>query len=475
MSLGSFDQKQAARGPTLDSLMRYDGEEFITHAYLEILGRRPDRDGAAFYSGQLFSGRFGKVDILEALQQSDEAQKRGVRIVGLERKSLSRRLFKIPVLGYALRALWLVISLPRVMRSQAAFETHVRVHLSTLATQLKASERARNDLANRLTAETNSKIANAAGKLDRRVETLERTGLGWQAEAREALLRGEARVGEIIDALDALAKDVETQFVPYRASLLDQERRLTIFLEEARRRLPAPFDEEQLSVLAAERDHMLDRLYLMIEDRFRGTRADIKSRQKLYLPEARAAAGDSNLPVIDLGCGRGEWLELLQGEGIKAIGVDTNETMRETCGALGLEVVGADATEFLRGAQAGAFSAITGFHIIEHMPFPSLIALIDEALRTLKPGGALIFETPNPSNILVATHTFNLDPTHRKPLPSALTTALLEARGFVRVEVRNLFPLPGQADHYDLNVLNAVNQLLNGPQDYGVIAWKPGP
>ena len=155
------------------------------------------------------------------------------------------------------------------------------------------------------------------------------------------------------------------------------------------------------------------------------------------------------------------------------LGVDMNATMIGECQAMGLDAVAGEAVDFLRERRPASLSAITGFHIVEHMPFARLIALVDEALRALKPGGLLLFETPNPSNILVSTHNFHVDPTHLKPLPSILMSALLESRGFVRIEIRNLFPHPNLANEYRQEVLNDFNRHFYGPQDYGILAWKP--
>lgn len=494
--------RSARASLSLDELLALDGDEFINRAYLEILGRRPDLEGSKFYSGQLSSGRLSKIEILGGLQKSAEGRKRGIALEGLAGRARWHRLFRVPVLGYVLRTGWLVVSLPRLAANMRAFETYVRVQLSSHATQLQVAERARIDQLRTLKAQINAldaqlrsrteqlhRVATAQREVENRLnEKLGELGDGFRDEALQLLARGEERVAGLVEALGglrgALAEDMdplrgrlaeaEARLTRQGAGLLDQERRLTIFLEEARRRLPQPFDPAQVAALSAQGDHMLDRLYLMIEDRFRGTRADIKSRQRVYVADVRKAVSDSiGQPVVDLGCGRGEWLELMRDEGLPAFGVDMNDTMVGACKDLGLEVAAGEAVEFLRARVPASLSAITGFHIIEHMPFDQLIALVDEALRTLKPGGLLLFETPNPENILVSTHNFYTDPTHLRPLPSILMAALLEARGFVRVEVRNLHPHPNNANRYEPEVLDAFNRHLYGPQDYGILAWKP--
>ena len=183
--------------------------------------------------------------------------------------------------------------------------------------------------------------------------------------------------------------------------------------------------------------------------------------------------GTQDRPVIDLGCGRGEWLNLLREEGLAGKGVDDNYILVEQCGAQGLNVVQGEMLEYLRGLEDGSAGAITGFHIVEHLPLEYLVQTLDETTRVLVPGGVAIFETPNPENILVSSQTFHLDPTHLKPLPCALMQYLVEDRGLSRVEILKLNPYPDSAQlENDSPVAQRLNELLYGPRDYAVIGYK---
>jgi SAM-dependent methyltransferase len=218
-----------------------------------------------------------------------------------------------------------------------------------------------------------------------------------------------------------------------KRTLLDQERRLGLLLEEARKRLPKPMSTKQVEAIASEDTHLLDAMYASFEDRFRGSRADIKERARIYLPYILAAkAGTADSAIVDLGCGRGEWLELLRDEQLVGLGIDTNRVFLDTCRDMNLDVIGSDALQYLRGRKPNSFGAITSFHLIEHLPMKLLIALIDESLRVLKPGGIIILETPNPENLQVGACNFYTDPTHHNPIPPILTEALLELRGFIK-------------------------------------------
>jgi len=165
----------------------------------------------------------------------------------------------------------------------------------------------------------------------------------------------------------------------------------------------------------------------------------------------------------------------LRDYGLKAQGVDSNTRMLEVCRQKGLSVSHSDALSFLHSAADSSFGAITAFHVVEHLPFPKIMAFIDAALRVLRPGGCLIMETPNPENVLVGSYTFYNDPTHIRPLPSGLLRFIVEWRGFVDVELRNLHPYP-EAMHFPASsgiIGERLNRLLYGPQDYAIFARKP--
>ena len=268
------------------------------------------------------------------------------------------------------------------------------------------------------------------------------------------------------------------RLLTYQRNLADQQRRLSLLLEEARKRLPAPLDEQQLATLAREQDHLMDALYVSFEDHFRGARADIQQRLQIYLPYLRqTGAGLEGHPILDLGCGRGEWLELLTQEGFVARGVDLNRTMVAECRERGLVVDEAEALACLRALPDGSLGAVTGLHIIEHLPLAVLVGVLDEALRAVRPGGVVIFETPNPENLMVSAYNFYFDPTHRNPLPPLLSSFLLEGRGWMPVDIVRLNPYPEHqrfsVEGGQSQVTSWLNEVFCGPQDYAVIGHKP--
>jgi SAM-dependent methyltransferase len=218
----------------------------------------------------------------------------------------------------------------------------------------------------------------------------------------------------------------------------------------------------------------LDSFYLNFENRFRGSRAEIKSRVAFYLPFIRKArAGSARRPILDLGCGRGEWLELLKEEKLEGRGIDLNTTMIAHCKAHRLKVRLADAVEHLRSLRANSHGAITGFHIIEHVPFVTLMDLFGEARRVLQPGGVAIFESPNCKNLMVGACNFNIDPTHHNPVFPETAEFMLAWHGFEKIRIEYLSPVSDIEFDGATPELATIKELLFGPQDFGIIAYKP--
>ena len=222
-------------------------------------------------------------------------------------------------------------------------------------------------------------------------------------------------------------------------------------------------------------------LYKAFEDLHRGSRELIKSRLGVYLPfvevvksiypsAASSSTDNEAIEAIDLGCGRGEWLELLKEQRVSAEGIDLDDDMLSSCRAQGLKVATGDAVAYLQSLPNNSRSVISGFHIAEHLSLDDLKILVEESLRVLKPAGLLILEAPNTENLVVGTSSFYLDPTHQRPLPSQLLTFLTDYFGFARSKLLRLQEpalLRDESTPVSLfNVLSAVSP------DYAVIAQK---
>jgi SAM-dependent methyltransferase len=215
---------------------------------------------------------------------------------------------------------------------------------------------------------------------------------------------------------------------------------------------------------------MNDDFYAAFEEKFRGPRSLIKSRLRAYLPFVEPLAGFyRGQSIVDLGCGRGEWLELMEASGFKPHGVDLDAGMLKSCRELGLSVEQRDAVAFITSLKSESQVVVSAFHFVEHISFSDLRTVVAEASRVLLPGGLLIMETPNPENVMVATQNFYLDPTHERPIPPQLLSFIPEYYGFARIKILRLHE--PDALHGDVDL--GIHDVLGGVSpDYAVIAQK---
>jgi len=211
--------------------------------------------------------------------------------------------------------------------------------------------------------------------------------------------------------------------------------------------------------------------YLKFEDAFRG-RWKVEERVRWYIPQVREImALGSRKPMLDIGCGRGEWMLELKRNNFTVVGVDLNPAMADAARAQGLEVVLADAVAHLDSLEPASISVISAFHVVEHLPFEQILMLVEAAFRALMPGGLLILETPNPENLVVGACTFWYDPTHIRPLPPAMLRFYVESAGFTPVRTARFYLRTDGPDHATLD--QPVAPSVDGPLDYGLLAQKP--
>jgi O-antigen chain-terminating methyltransferase len=303
--------------------------------------------------------------------------------------------------------------------------------------------------------------------LSQRVEDL-----ALSVHERLAVEHGERQRGQrdLMDRLGALSAGVEA-----------------LRAEIERARVPAPWTGTPSGpVVPAGMGALPAAAYVRFEDRHRGTREDILHRQRAYLDLFGQAS-----PVLDVGCGRGEFLELCRSSGIAARGVDLDGGMVARCREAGLAAEQGDALSTLAALPDGALGGIFCAQVIEHLTPDALIALVRLAHRTLRPGGVLLCETPNPACLTVFSGAFYVDLTHVKPIHPEAARFVLEAAGFRQVEVRYVNPVPPEGKLQPIEPLwymrryeeaflgqindnlERLNQLLWGAQDYAVIGRRP--
>lgn len=215
---------------------------------------------------------------------------------------------------------------------------------------------------------------------------------------------------------------------------------------------------------------MNDLFYKVYEDRHRGSRDLIKSRLRAYIPFLKPLASlYQPAAAFDIGCGRGEWLELLTDAGFDAMGADLDAGMLTECRARGLRAQQADGLEVLRGLPDNSQTLVSAFHVVEHLPFNDVRLLVQEGLRVLRPGGLLILETPNSENLMVGSYEFHKDPSHTRPLPWELLQFVVEHAGFQRNIIMRLQERAELRSGMQIRLINVLNGVS---PDYAVVAQK---
>ena len=186
---------------------------------------------------------------------------------------------------------------------------------------------------------------------------------------------------------------------------------------------------------------MSDSLYRGFEDRFRGSIDEIREKQRVHVP---VFAGASD--VLDIGCGRGEFLSLLKEHRIAARGIDADAGMVADARKRGLDVVQADALAYLESLPDASLGGAMASQVIEHFEPSYLIRLLPIILTKLRPAAPLVLETINPACWLAFFSSYLRDFTHVWPVHPETLQYLLQASGFVRVEIKIL---SGAKDFHD--------------------------
>lgn len=321
---------------TLEELISYMDEEFIDNAFRSILHREPDPVGKEFYLSKLRSGSLTKEEIVFSLRYSEEGKRAGVKVLGLKKYLLYRKLSGLPILGKLISPFFSYHLPPNLKKVVPKYEETILLQ-------------------------------------------------------RKELSRLESSFAEL------------SSFV--REKLFTSTTFIDLTPEE----------------------------YVKFEEKFRGREDEVREKLGLYLPilqDVLSKFKGESIKAVDLGCGRGEWLEILRERGIDPVGVEINDIFVRRLTEKGFQVFKEDLFDFLKRAEDESFHLVTAFHVIEHVDIKRRTEFLREVLRVLKRGGVFIVETPNPRNILVGSGDFYRDPSHVIPLFPDTLQYLGEIIGF---------------------------------------------
>ena len=420
---------------------KYHDRDFVRNAYRAILKREPDEAGFLHNLTLLRSGVYNKIDILASLRYSDEGKLNNVTIDGLRFPATIRTLERIPIAGYLLQMLISLARLPAMIRHQREFQGYLVAQQLTIADHVNDTER--------VVASELERHGSTLATISDQLHTLDQTMLPRLLAEEEKLQRTEAELlllSERLSAQQGVLHGLTTEVNTLARNLAAEQNRT---LDELRE---------------------WDQFYASFEEQFRGTAAEVEERLRFYLPFVKGLTPESS--ILDVGSGRGDWLDLLRKEGLNPRGIEMNEVLAERSRQQGLDVVSSEMMIYLGQQENDSLDLVTVFHLIEHFNVGKLIRLLDEIKRTLKPGGLLILETPSPENLVVAACNFYADPTHYKPIYPQTLIFLLDRKGFGDLKLKYLHPVDNSPFTGKDDGSEQLNTWFFGPRDFAVFARK---
>jgi len=292
----------------------------------------------------------------------------------------------------------------------------------------------------------------------------------------ETLVQEQLRLEEAVAAAEERVEELNLRMLSVRRALVASSD------EKSAPNLTQAFHLEKES----EESLALDWGYLNFNAEFTALGSVIRELYRQYLPSFEGLD-----TILDAGCGRGAFLELLKEAGIEGYGVDRESEMVEMCRLKGLQAVEGDILTHLGGLETETLGGIFSGHLIEHFDAPSLQRFFNLAYRCLRTGGVLICETPDTSNPFVLVNTYYRDLTHQRPVHPETYQFAAQSAGFTEVELHYSGAVPGQALwepllepatasaevhglYLEMNRrLTILREQFSGYQNVAVIARKP--
>lgn len=418
----------------LNDLLKYHDRDFIWNAYRAVLKREPDETGLKEFLERLRSGTRNKIDILASLRASAEGQRANVTIEGLAVPAFIRKVYRVPVVGYLAEMAVSVARLPMLVRSQRQIENHLVAQQERLAGHI---------------TQTNHQLLNNIERVRQDTDSL-RDGA---TALRESLT----------DLRTSLTKLAERQ---KEFAVLQHQQMSALFREQQSLRNDPEASTRKINSTSSEGDEIA----ALLTEHLRGDPEAVKKDLMVHLSVLQQSGISTE--ILDLGSGSGAWLELLKEAGLNAKGVDANPRQVENGRRRGLEIEHGDVIEHLRALPEASLQAITGFHLLEHLNFDEQVQLLIEIRRVLKSGGLVIFETPNPKNLVVGACNFYADPTHRNPIFPETLQFVLNRLNFVRTRIDYLHPVENSPFNNTEPGSQELHSWFFSPRDFAVTSWK---
>jgi len=424
-----FEANLAKETYEMEDFLKYHDKDFIYFAYKAILKREPDPSGYNNYLFKLRNGELDKVDIVVSLCKSAEGRAKGTKVKNINFYYVKCGIKRIPVISYFLKWLNLFLKLPKVIKN---LEVENKYYYGNLR-----------DHWEKISREVQFKIR----EIETKVSDLSHKVTEEGKEVLNKLADLELKSSEVVDKL----KELEVKKIP---EILEADKES--YLSRA-------IDSSHLShPELTQKGQDKDVFFYLFENVFRGEQKDIKERQRYYLKYVLEIAKNTQGEIfLDAGCGRGEFLELLQENNIPYLGIEINEFETNFLKQKGLNVKNSDILEYLSNTNKNLMG-ISCFQVIEHLDITYLKKFIELAYKRIAEHGIIILESVNP-HCPFALSRFYVDLTHIRPYPPETIKFLLEWYGFREVKI--IFSAPVAE-----NIRS--RELCMNYQDYAVIGKK---
>ena len=424
-----FEADLAKETYEMEDFLKYHDKDFIYFAYKAILKREPDPSGYNNYLFKLRNGELDKVDIVVSLCKSLEGRAKGTKVKNINFYYVKCGIKRIPVISYFLKWLNLFLKLPKVIKN---LEVENKYYYGNLR-----------DHWEKISREVQFKIR----EIETKVSDLSHKVTEEGKEVLNKLADLELKSSEVVDKL----KELEVKEIP-KILEVDKESYLSRAISSSHLSHP------ELTQKGQDKDVF----FYLFENVFRGEQKDIKERQRYYLKYVLEVAKNTQGEIfLDAGCGRGEFLELLQENNIPYLGIEINEFETNFLKQKGLNVKNSDILEYLSNTNKNLMG-ISCFQVIEHLDITYLKKFIELAYKRIAEHGIIILESVNP-HCPFALSRFYVDLTHIRPYPPETIKFLLEWYGFREVKI--IFSAPVTE-----NIRS--RELCMNYQDYAVIGRK---
>ena len=312
------------------------------------------------------------------------------------------------------------------------------------------------------------------------------TGLAQDEKLNQALVPYSQRIASLTDGIHALRSEfgcISNELRAVKTQGRGRDRDLRRFFHDLQMGAIAPSKQTELAPIPAMFPSRITSSskfdYFLFEELYRGDEALITTRQKEYLELFRGRDD-----VLDVGCGRGEFLELLRDSGISAKGVESGTDQYLLCREKGLDVVEQDLFEYLESLPDESLGGLFSAQVIEHLAASDQLHFVSLAYRKTRPGSPVVFETINPQCVFAMMRNFFLDPTHVRPVHPETLKFAMESVEFRNVGLRfsspmserRIPPLKLNGDTPELEDFNRaiaeLNELIYGYMDYAAVGWR---